>query len=61
MFALTDRKKRMPLDPVPDPAGNVYVRWEGGKMRCTVVSAEHPNPEGVAHLPHFATCTAGRR
>lgn len=50
--------KAMPLDLVPDPAGNVAARWDGRSLYARVLAKD----EGIDHttevlaMPHFATC-----
>lgn len=60
VFARTDAGKSMPLDLVPDVAGNVAVHVDGsGRVRARVVSTDLPvQPFERLHLPHFATCGA---
>lgn len=50
--------RAMPVDPQPNEAGNVYVRYEAGKPIAHVASKVHPRPAGVPFMPHFATCSA---
>lgn len=48
----------MPLDPEPNPAGNVAI---DGTMRAVVVGVGHPLHRGELYMPHFATCPARAR
>lgn len=50
---------RMPLNPEPDPAGNVACYHdETGRLRGRVlVSGQEPSPHETRYMPHFATCT----
>jgi len=60
VFVTTEASRSMPIDLVPDVAGNIAVHVDGaGRPRGRVVTTERP----VAgfeqlHLPHFATCGA---
>lgn len=60
VFALLDTGKRIPLNPLPDPKGNVACRIVGGNLRGFVVSRDRL--PGAAHpvrmIPHFSTCEA---
>lgn len=55
-WVLTDGGARMPVDPKPDEAGNVYVRAVQGRYRAKVSSKAEPRPPGVPFMPHWATC-----
>lgn len=57
-FALTEAGRSMPVDLLPDVAGNVAVRIDdGGRVLARIVSDELPlMPWESLHLPHFATC-----
>lgn len=58
----TTNGKAMPIDPLPNPSGNVIVRYENGALVASVLVASDTNrPQGVAFMPHFATCTAINR
>lgn len=57
-WCFTENGRQMPLDPEPDPAGNVFVSYIDGKLVGVVRSKANPTPEGVAHTPHYATCPA---
>jgi hypothetical protein len=57
-WVLTDKNRRMPIDPEPDDDGNVICHYEAGVLRATVLSKGNPRPAGVAFMPHFATCSA---
>jgi hypothetical protein len=58
IFAYTVNNKLMPLDPVPNPAGNVAVyRDDRGDLIATVLSANRQKqPHEMLHMAHFATC-----
>jgi hypothetical protein len=49
----------MPLNPDPDPDGNVAAYCdETGRMRGRVlVKGQEPAPHEKRYLPHFASCT----
>ena len=53
------KPKRMPLNPVPDPAGNVAVRAEasGARIGRVLGKGQKAIPPEVLYTPHFATCT----
>jgi hypothetical protein len=67
-FALTDRGKRMPLDPDPHPAGNVLV-WEAsvgphGSLRCRTLGRAEVDAQSddvELYRTHFATCPDAAR
>lgn len=50
----------MPLDPDPNEAGNVIVRYQGGQLSCTVLLRSEmdgrPRPNGITYRTHWATC-----
>lgn len=51
--------KAMPLDPYPNPAGNVAVRDTGrGRLVARVLGKDesHDRHVEVLAMPHFATC-----
>ena len=51
--------KPMPLDPVPNPDGNVAVRQTGpGRFVARVLKdgESHDRTAEKLHMPHFATC-----
>lgn len=53
--------KAMPLDPEPNPAGNVAVRPQRrGELLARVLKADedHDHHTEVRAMPHFATCKA---
>lgn len=57
LWAVTDNAKRMPLDPEPDPDGNVAV-WQDTGRRCRVLlKGEQPTAYERLYMPHWATCT----
>lgn len=51
----------IPIDPTPDPTGNVFVEYEDGRLVGRVSSKDDPRPRGVAFKPHFATCAVLNR
>lgn len=57
-WVTTVEGRRMPIDPEPNEAGNVIVRRQGrgGKLIAEVLNRSKPRPQGVAFMPHFATC-----
>ncbi|MCP9947193.1 hypothetical protein [Actinomadura madurae] len=62
IFALTESGAYQPLDPEPNPAGNVLAFRDGmGTWRARSVAAldqdggsRHPLEK--TYMPHFATC-----
>jgi hypothetical protein len=49
--------RNMPIDPVPDDAGNVVVvTLPGGKLVAHVIGKNTEMPVGTRFMPHFATC-----
>lgn len=51
--------KNMPLDPDPNPEGNVAVRpAHGGQLLCRVLlkDEDHDHQVEVRAMPHAATC-----
>lgn len=59
LWTTTVRDRRLPVDPVPDPAGNQAVYRDGlGVWRSRVPTRELPvAPFEQLHMPHMATCT----
>lgn len=58
LWAITTAGKPMPVDAVPDPAGNVSVEREAGRL----VARVHTEPSLFGeprHMPHHATCPQG--
>lgn len=57
-WAITRKGKRMPVDPQPDPEGNLAVHRDGkGEFRARVlVDGEEPAGYERRCMPHFATC-----
>lgn len=53
------RPSRMPLDPQPDPEGNVAVYRDASRRLTGRVLGKDDAPLGYERLmmPHFATCT----
>lgn len=52
VFALSERGRRIPLDPEPNEAGNVYVEIVDG----VIVGHVGRDLPGVCYMTHFATC-----
>jgi len=51
--------RRMPLDPIPAPDGNMWVdRIEGGTpiMRVALSGADVPGNVAIRYVSHFVTC-----
>lgn len=48
----------MPVNPLPDPAGNVCARRLSGGLTGYVISRDHPpDPLMLRFMPHYATCS----
>ena len=59
VFARLDTGKAIPLDPLPNPAGNVAVLRVGHTLQGYVVSARRPFASPyVRAMPHHASCEA---
>ena len=53
------KMKRMPINPEPDPTGNMWVTgYEAGTpvMGVALNRDAVPSSEPVAYLSHFVTC-----
>lgn len=59
IWALTERNKRMPLDPEPDPAGNQAAYRDGTGRWLARQLGEGSEPFAYERrlMPHVATCT----
>lgn len=58
---MEDGGKALPIDPFPDPDGNVLARFvtPPGGLLGHVAHAGEPVPEGWRiYMPHFASCPA---
>lgn len=64
LWAQTERGSSIPLDPVPDPRGNLVIEvdgpgdgWPPAHVRRTAVYVrEGERPDEPRYLAHFATC-----
>lgn len=61
VFARLDSGKAIPLDPMPNPRGNVACQLIAGRLHGHVLSETRPYPYGnltdaVRMTPHAATC-----
>ena len=58
LFVLLNTGKRIPVDPMPNPRGNVAAMRIGHNLHGFVLSATHPDHRApyVLHMPHHATC-----
>lgn len=45
--------KRMPLDPIPTPGGNVIIDAQGCSVVLSITDTATPGPR---FTPHWATC-----
>lgn len=59
-WVLTLTGKRMPLDPLPHPMGNVVFDIAGAKQLVRVIANQDLPCPGVAYRTHFATCPDAR-
>lgn len=61
VWAVTRNRKRIPLDPEPNPSGNVEVTL--GRPPFANVHAGPPGmfDKWVAYMPHHATCEGVNR
>jgi hypothetical protein len=55
IWAVTDTGRRMPVDPDPDPQGNLTVWATGEGWRVSVITEDWPESR-PRFRPHFATC-----
>lgn len=59
-WVLTEGGKKMPLDPLPTPEGNVLVAMVGGEEIATVLGPADRAAAQIAgtplHISHFVTC-----
>lgn len=56
-FATLDTGSRIPLNPLPNAAGNVAVRLVGGALHGYVIADAKPyRPDHDRMMPHAATC-----
>lgn len=56
LWAVTKAGKRIPIDPEPEPYGNVQLDESAGEVRATVVAIG----DGT-HVSHFASCPLAYR
>lgn len=60
VWCVTDAGKRIPVDALPAPGGNLRLIDEGQVTRAVVAGAGidlfDPTDTGVRHVSHFATC-----
>lgn len=57
VFAQLDTGSRIPLNPLPNGAGNVAVRLVGGALHGYVIADAKPyRPDHDRMMPHAATC-----
>jgi len=58
-WVVTQNGKRMPLDPVPDPEGNVWIEgMENGvpKVQVALTAADVPANVPIRYVSHFVSC-----
>ena len=57
LFVILNTGKRIPVDPMPNPRGNVAARRIGNNLHGHVIgNALAVEPPYLAHMPHAATC-----
>lgn len=57
LFVRLDTGRSIPVDPIPDPTGNVAARRDGRGLVGHVVSKDHPVEDGQQlYRPHIAAC-----
>lgn len=57
LFVRLDTGKAIPVNPIPDPGGNVAADWQGTALVGFVLSREKPLREGFhTYRPHKADC-----
>ena len=55
-WVLTERGRRMPLNPDPHPDGTVVVRLVDGRPRAHVLTGPELPAQEPAWRPHWVTC-----
>lgn len=56
-FVQLDTGTALPVDPQPNPRGNVCAQRIGGQLHGHVISHHHPAIPGAERwMPHHATC-----
>lgn len=58
VWARTEKGRRMPIEPEPNPRGNCEIRFSGTGVPLVIV---HGSPPGMfddwtPYMPHHATC-----
>lgn len=61
LWVVTEGGRRMPLDPVMVPDGNVVLVHVGGRVRARVLGGDQLPVEGGAYTSHHRTCPKGDR
>jgi hypothetical protein len=56
---MTGTGHAMPLNPDPDPEGNVAIIESGDKSLAKIIS-KTSSWEGDRYMPHFVTCPQGK-
>lgn len=57
LFVLLNTGKRIPVDPIPNPRGNVAAMRIGNNLHGHVIANNTtPNDRFTLHMPHHATC-----
>lgn len=60
-FVKLDTGKAMPINPMPNPAGNVSAYLIGGQLHGHVISREKPADGRWRFVAHYATCEERER
>jgi hypothetical protein len=62
VWTVTERGRRMPIDPVPNPAGNIILRERAAGLEPVAVYTSAPPAEGEKRFTsHFATCPQAKK
>jgi hypothetical protein len=57
---ITEKGKRMPIDPKPVPDGNLFLyRGEDGELHARV--EKDSSPTSKRYVSHFATCPNAKK
>lgn len=57
LFVRLDTGRSIPVEPIPDPTGNVAARRDAGFLVGHVVAKDHPVEDGQQlYRTHFAAC-----
>lgn len=57
-WCVTVNDRPLPVDLYSNDDGNVVCQWENGRVVGRVPHKGEARPDGVAFMPHAATCSA---